>query len=247
MANKNKKGASTPRKPRGKKAGAAANNAAFVAPQGEKATVIVPPIEEEKEIVPVKNKVVFELIQDTTKPAKRAIYDAQGVKTGVEEYQKPVVHGWRASFETDEAIETAALSDWIISQLADYQVMQKHQGKARFDTALPITFNMNVNDGGAIMGLKFSTNAKAIEKLFTSNPGVMARVFNPTTSQYTTDAAKRLQNREETKNFLAGNLNVLVAPAIAAPALEVNDAGKLEEVNLGNGELANAGQPVANL
>jgi hypothetical protein len=243
MANKNKKGASTPRKPRGKKAGAAANNAAFVAPQGEKATVIVPPIEEEKEIVPVKNKVVFELIQDTTKTAKRTVINAQGVKV-IEEYQKPVKHSWLASFETEEAIETAALSDWIISQLADYQVMQKHQGRSRFDISQEIKFNMHVNDGGAIMGLKFFTNAKAIEKLFKTNPGIMARVFNPKTSQYTTDLAKRLQNREETKNFLEGNLNVLVAPAIDVPLLEVGADGVL---NLGNGELANAGQPVANL
>lgn len=171
-------------------------------------------------VVADRNIVVFSLKQDTTKPAKRK--NALGE---YEEYNKEVKHFWEAKFESEDPIETAPLSEWILSNLANYQIMQQFQGKSRFDTSLPIVFDMTVNNINALMGVKFSTNAKTIEKLITKAPSIMTRVFNPTSTVYTVDSAKRLANRNELKGFLEGSLNATLAEGIKKldPAKEAQE------------------------
>jgi hypothetical protein len=175
-------------------------------PAIETTSVVVIP---QEPVVLEKNKVVFSLIQDTTKKAKRK--NANGI---MEEYDKVVKHNWEAHFESEEPIETAPLSEWILSNLANYQIMQQFQGKSRFDTVLPIMFNMVVNNTNALMGVKFSTNAKTIERLIEKAPSIMTRVFNPTSTQYTVDSDKRRANRNELKGFLEGSLNTTLAARI---------------------------------
>lgn len=205
---------------------------AFLASKGilsenTESAVIIP----QEPVVFERNKVVFSLIQDTTKKAKRK--NAEGV---MEEYDKVVKHNWEATFETEEPIETAPLSEWILSNLSNYQIMQQFQGKSRFDTSLPIMFNMVVNNTNALMGVKFSTNARTIEKLIEKAPSIMTRVFNPTSTVYTVDKAKRSANRLELKSFLEGSLNTTLAARIEKIESPVNEAMKV----LANGTFSEA-------
>jgi hypothetical protein len=170
-------------------------------------TIVTPEQEQPK---PVLNKVFFRLYQDTVKTVNKTV---NGVKTAVE---KTIKHHWEATFETDKPITSQGLAAWITAQLANYQVMQQYQGRSRFDTSLPIEFDMQVNDKGAEMGLRFSTNAKAIEKIFdTKCPALIGRVFSAGTYDdydHTPAGIKRI--KDETVKFVSGALNVAIAPRV---------------------------------
>lgn len=163
---------------------------------------------------PKRNGVILRLFQDTFKE----------VKQKGEIVKKAVKHFMEFSFETTERIESVKLSDWLIAQLAKYQIMQKAQGKAAFDQSLPIEMSILVSSVEGIKevqsGIKFSTNAKTLERILTQYPTVVSMVFNPTTFDYGTTKAAVMQ--------LVNGVNSTIAPAVEQPALNVNEQGELQ-------------------
>lgn len=166
------------------------------------------------------NKVVFRLYQDTVKMVNKVVKGQNGQPDTKIQVQKPVKHDWEVSFETEKPITTRALAVWLTAQLANYQTLQQYQGRSRFDQSLEIKFDMQVNDRGAATGIKFSTNAKTIEKIFdTRCPIVIGHAFGAQTyDSYDNTPAGMKRIQDETMMFVKGDLNLVLANRVPSQA-----------------------------
>lgn len=182
-----------------------------------------PTITQEVEVVEVKpnrNSVTLVLLQDTTKKARRK----NAVTGEMEEYQKPVKHHMAFGFDTIQSIESERLSNWLIAQLYKYQLMQKAQGKAAFDTSLPIELAIKVNNNDVQAGIKFSTNAKSLERILNNYPTVVSMVFNPQSFEYGLSKQDVLQFAKGVNTVIANEIGDPVAQA----QLQLEEGAKID-------------------
>ena len=187
-------------------------------PRKSKAIVVEPSL--------LMNRVSIKMIQDTTKKAKRTIL-VNGAKT-LEEYDKPVKHEFEAYDETNAKVTALDLSNFLVGALYRHQLLNKAQGKAAFDTSLPITLDISVEskDGAKqqVSGIKFSTNVKALERILTSYPMVVATVFNPQAFRLGTTSAQIL-------GMVNNAGNAVLLPEVATTQASANVKAAKEILN----------------
>lgn len=152
------------------------------------------------------NKVTVMLEQDTVKLVTR-----KGEKV-----EKKVQHHMAFSDSIKTALTSEMISTFICAKLAQYQIMQSFQGKAKFDQSLPITVSIMVNDEARVSGLKFSTNPKSLEKILDKYPQIVSLVFNPQSYGLGTKKSQVLQ-------LVDKGYNAVLAPAIPDAAQEVQN------------------------
>lgn len=186
-------------------------NVVVIAENNEQPVILV---EEQPKLA--RNKVTVILIQDTQKMVKR-----KG-----EMVAKAVKHHMAFTDESTMALTSETISNFIIAKLAQYQLMQKVQGRAAFDQTLPIELSIQVNEKNAASGIKFSTNAKALAKILENYPTIVSLVFNP-------QSFRLGASRADVLKLVTGQTNVLLAKAIdpveevaalLAPVVEADNA-----------------------
>lgn len=179
------------------------------------------------------NTITVRLVQDTVKSVTKTV-DGEKVKV-----DKPVKHHMEFHDETTDAMTNEDVSNYIVGSLGKYQLLQKAQGKAAFDTSLPIDLSIVVTsqkgDKLAVSGIKMSTNVKALARILDNYPVVVLNAFNPTAIRIGT-------SRTDILRMLDGSTRIEIVPAVTTQMQANIEAAKQL---LLNGADVHDGQAVA--